>query len=300
MPITRIPHGRIFTTGDVTKDVFIGDPFVTLSNSAGASAQEFYLVEEIEGSSALHRLQSATLAPGIPKRGVLHPLLRVPVETVRARFLGDAFPTTAVVEVTYGLVQGGGGFNNDPDDANAIPQLEILSTLQPVTTEFDVSGKTLAISNYRKPIFDDSDPPEIVALETEFQPPQGASVEVVKDLTTIIARRRERVSPGLGITRTHNNGINNDTVFGDAKAMWHVNIAGRTDDGGDTWNVVYEFQRNWPDSWHTVIVWTDPDTGLPGAGTTRPPNPTTPGSTGNGSKVTRHYRLVNFRELLLC
>ncbi len=296
MPVTREPRGRIFTTGDVTKDTSLGDASVTLSNSAGTSAQEFYLVEGLEGSTALQRLQSATLAPGIPKRGVVNAILRVPVDSVRARFVAPGFWEEALVEVNYGLVQGGGGFDNDPDDSGAAPQLEIISTLQPVTTEFDVSGNLLTIDNYEQSPRDATG--EIIAGPPELKAPQGGSVEIVKDFTTIIARRRERSSPGVGITRTHNNGINNDQVFTDDRMIWHVNIAGTTDDGGDTWNVVYEFQRNWPDTWNKVIVWQDPETGLPGVDVTRPAN-MTPGSTGNGSKVTRHYRLVNFRELEL-
>ncbi|KKM73205.1 hypothetical protein LCGC14_1412800, partial [marine sediment metagenome] len=118
MPITRIPRGRTFDAGDVTKDILLGQPSVTLSNSSGAAGQEFYLVEDVEGSTAMHRLYTACLAPGIPRRGSLHPVLNVPVESVRARFVGDNFPDDAVVEVNYGLVQGGGGFENDPDDPN--------------------------------------------------------------------------------------------------------------------------------------------------------------------------------------
>lgn len=295
MPITRIPRGRVFSAGDVTKDILLGQPSVTLSNSSGVAGQEFYLVQELEGGTAMHRLYVACLAPGIPRQGSLHPVLNVPVASVRARFVGESFPDSAVVEVNYGLVQGGGGFDNDPDDPVADPQIEILSIKQPVPTAFDVNGNPMRLPTYLQT----TSAPGVIPVVRTVQPVQGALVEVIEDLTTIIVRRRERASPGVGITRTHNNGINNDLVFADEKAMWHVNIAGGTDDGGDTWNVVYEFQRHWPATWHSVIVYTDPDTGLPAGEITPPPQPTVPGSEGNGTKVIQHYRLVNFRELSL-
>lgn len=296
MPVTRDPRGRIFTTGDVTRNSLLGEASVTLSNSSGVAAQEFYLVEGLEGSTALQRLHAATLAPGIPRRGVLHPLLSVPVESVRAQFVNRDITQAAIVEVNYGLVQGGGGFENDPDDEGAMPQIEILSTLQPIQTEFDVHGNVLVIDNYVTTIFDDSDPP--VAIGSQSHPPQAGEVEVTADMHTIIARRRERISPGVIKGPTHTNTINSGTVFGDPAYVWKCAIGGSTDDGGDSWNVVYEFQRNFPDTWNKVIVWRDPETGLPGAEVTRPPN-MTPGSTGNGSKVTRHFRSSNFRNLNL-
>ncbi len=297
MPVTRIPRGRVFTVGDVTRDTSLGEASVTLSNSSGVSAQEFYHVTELEGSSALQRLQSATLAPGIPKRGVMHLLLRVPVESVRARFVGEGLWENALVEVNYGLVQGGGGFDNDPDDPGAAPQIEIISTKQPVTTQFDSGGKLLSIIGYQQ--FPRDADSEIVAGPPEVKPPQHGTMEVIQDMTTIVARRRERLSPGVGVTRTHNNAINSDRVFGDPKHIWHVNISGTTDDGGATWNVVYEFQRNSPLTWNAVILWTDPETGFPGADVELPPNPTDPGSNANGSIVVRLYRNLAFRELQL-
>lgn len=295
MPITRIPQGRVQTLGDVTPDPLLGQPSVALSNSSGVSGQEFYLVTEIKGVTALQRLHSATRLPGIPTLGTLHPLLNVPVASVRARFIGENFTTEALVEVNYGLVQGGGGFENEPDDVNAQPQLEILSTLQPVSTVFDVNGAVLVIDNYVRIIRDEAGEP----IGSEPQANQLGEVEVAKDFVTIIARRRERISPGASKAPNFTNTINQEPVFGDLRAMWKCVIGGTTDDGGDTWNVVYEFQRNHPDSWHTVIVWHDPETGLPGADVTRPLLPTSPGSTGNGSKVVQMYPLRNFRQLQL-
>lgn len=296
MPITQIPRGRILPAGVITKDTSLGDASVTLSNSSGVSGQEFYLVEGLEGTTAMQRLESATLAAGIPRLGILSALLSVPVESVRARFVGEGLWEEALVEVNYGLVQGGGGFDNNPDDPNAVPQIEFISTKQPVTTQFDFNGNLLSIVGYEQ--FPRANG-EVIEGPPEVKPPQHGTVEVIKDMTTIIARRRERTSPGVGVTRTHNDGINNSDVFGDIPMMWHVNISGTTDDGGATWNVVYEFQRNWPDTWNTIIVWIDPETGFPGADVTPPPNPTAPGSKGNGSLVVQHYELVNFRQLNL-
>ena len=299
MPVTRIPRGRVRPAAEVTKDVLLGQPSVTLSNSSGTSAQEFYLATDIKGVTALERLHGATILPGIPKLGTLHPSLNVPVASVRARFIGPDFVTEAIVEVNYGLVQGGGGFENDPDDVGAQPQLEILSTLQPVTTPFDVNGASLIIKNYLKFPRDANN--DIVQGPPELMKPQYGEVEVTKDFYTIIARRRERISPGVIKAPTFTNTINLDEVFGDVKAMWKCAIGGTTDDGGDTWNVVYEFQRNWPDSWHSVFVWRDPETGLPGVDVTVPntPDAITPGSTGNGSKVAQNYRWSFFRNLQL-
>ena len=297
MSVTRITPDRKTTTGGVTKDTSLGDASVTLSNSSGTSAQEFYHVVGLKGSTAVQRLHAAALAPSIPRQGSLNRLLGVPVESVRARFVGEGLWENALVEVSYGLVQGGGGFDNDPDDPNAAPQIEIISTKQPVTTQFDSGGKLLSIIGYQQ--FPRDADGEIVAGPPEVKPPQRGTVEVIQDMTTIVARRRERLSPGVGVTRTHNNAINSDRVFGDPKHIWHVNISGTTDDGGATWNVVYEFQRNSPLTWNAVILWTDPETGFPGADVELPPNPTDPGSNANGSIVVRLYRNLAFRELQL-
>ncbi|KKL74799.1 hypothetical protein LCGC14_2061310, partial [marine sediment metagenome] len=129
-------------------------------------------------------------------------------------------------------------------------------------------------------------------------PPQAGDVETTADMVTIIARRRERVSPGLVKAPTYTNTINSGSVFGDLKHIWKCAISGSTDDGGDTWNVVYEFQRNWPDTWNPVIVWRDPETGKPGIDVTRPADRYPP-SEGNGSKVVQLRRSTNFRNLQL-
>lgn len=302
MPIPMIERTgvhRVFTPGTVTKDDSLGVPTVTLSNSGASSAQEFYLVEDLEGGDAIHRLQSALVSPGIPLRGSIHPTLGLPVESIRASFVGENFETQALVEVNYGLVQGAGGFDNDPNDINAQPQIEILTTLQPVLTEFDVNGDTITIDNYQ--VFPRDANNNIIEGPPELKPPQGGMIEADEEMYTIIARRRERESPGVVKGPTYTNTINNTPIFGDGIDViyvWKCAIGGTTDDGGDTWNVVYEFQRNHPTTWNTVVVWRDPETGLPGVDVTRPAT-MVPGATGNGTKVVQHYPATNFRDLQL-
>lgn len=290
--LTRGPNAGMATHVDLLD----GSTSVTRSNSAGMSATIVHRVSGLQGASQIQRLNAATLAPGIPQPGSVDSILGVPVESVRAQFIGKNFETEAYVTVVYGLVQGGGGFDNDPDDLNALPQIEILSTLQPVTTQFDVNGAVLVIDNYSKPIFDPADP-QGDPIGQEPQPSQSGEVESTVDMYTIIARRRERISPGVVKAPTYTNTINADQIFGDPKHFWKCAIGGSTDDGGASWNVVYEFQRN-TDTWNIVIVWRDPETGLPGAGVTRPSN-MNPGSTGNGSKVAQMLPATNFRGLEL-
>lgn len=279
-------------SGEVTPDTLTT---VSVTESlAGNSAVESAIVRNLSGPSGIIRLDNAISSVGIPQLGDIHSRLGVPVQSVTAQFLEDS-NTQALVTITYGLAQGGGGFLNDPDDENAQPQIEILSTLQPVQTQFDVSGIVLNTGVYDE--FPRGPDGNIIAGPPERFPPQGGEIEDIVPMHTVIARRLERESPGIWKSPAHSGTINSTLVFGDPIHFWLANIEGSSDDGGDTWNVTYTFQRN-PDTWNSVIVYQDPETGRVGRDVEAPEN-MTPGSTGNGSKVIQSRPATDFRLLEL-
>ncbi len=295
-PVQRAPTRGPFQGVIATPDLMGEAASVTLSNTQGTTAQVVHRVSGLTGTTLIQRLHQAVTAPGIPVAGFIDNVLGVPVASVRAEMFPNGIEDQAKVTVTYGLVlgDGGGGFDNDPDDVDAIPQIEILTTLQPVTSQFDVGGNVLLVDNYVRTLRDAAGDP----IGSELQPPQAGEVETTADMYTIIARRRERESPGVSKGPTFTNTINSTVVFSDPIHTWKCAVGGSSDDGGATWNVVYEFQRNHPDTHNVVVVWRDPETGLPGAEVTRPSD-MTPGSMGNGSKVARMFDATEFRGLQL-
>lgn len=287
--------------GDVTHDVL--EPSMTIEQARdGLRASRTYLVEDLKGDG-FHRLMAAIRAPDTPRLNTIDPVLSVLVTSLRATLV-PGMTDAAHVTINYGERREAPNFDNDPDDTEAMPQIEIVSTLESVRTAFDANGKLLVIDNYIK----DPLPPGEPGPPTPPQAPQGGEVEFMLPMHTVILHRREAESPGLWKSPRFSGAINATLVFrspygpGDPKHMWIANVNGYSDDGGVTYNVTYAFQRN-PETWNVVIVYRDPETGQPGKDATKPGNMIPDGETGaepgNGSKVARIYPVDEFRDLQL-
>lgn len=277
----------------------VEDQYVELSlnnRSAGYSQ----IVENLSGPTGMARLLQACYAKGIPNVGTVDVGLNSFVDSVRAVFVGDR-DDVARVNVGYGLQQtdSAGVFVNDPDDPEAPLAIEIIAMLERKMTQFDVNDEPLIIDGYIQAILDENG----VEIGSEPKPPEIAEVEYMLPMHTVIARRRERESPGLYKSPFFSGTINASPVFEDPPYFWLASIDGSSDDGGRSYNVTYTLQRN-PESWNPVNVYRDPDTGAPARSVTKPPIDThefgklyTPGNRGNGSKIGQIYPTTEWRTV---
>ncbi len=106
--------------------------------------------------------------------------------------------------------------------------------------------------------------------------------------TTVTFRRKEYQSPLIKSTQyTGKTNLNTFLSLGSGRWLC-TGIMGASDDGGLTWNVVYQFQCR-PDGWDEQIVYINPDTG-------RPPGDLVPGV---GIKCPQRYLQIDFGGLNL-
>jgi hypothetical protein len=214
------------------------------------------MVEALGGVPEDQRLLAALAATDVPRRGQYHPIWTdLPVDNVRATLVPGS-PDKANVRIRYAYPTGSDGFINFPDET-APPQIEIVSAVVPMTTEFCYVGQGNNTKQNQIVLLyvteeDETSVPHYQVGEVEIQVP----VEIVR------YRRRERKNPH-GKARLYVRTINSRPVFADPPHMWLcTRLGGPSDDGGQSYNVTYEFQRN-VDSWDKVVVARDPDTGYP-------------------------------------
>lgn len=234
---------------------------VVLTNS-GVHLTMVALVENLEGDqwTRMNNAIRAVVAEGI-YIGAFHPdMWALPCSRIEARPASDGSTTAAEVVAEYFYPETGQGFINYPSDT-AIPQIEVVSTVQPMTTQFwlKLEGHVLKKRQIivRGPSAD--------GTETIDQP---GVVEFYQPLLVFRYRRRELPVDSRGRrvgdkARDFVGTINNKPVFGDPKHYWMcTRIDTPSDDGGASFNLTYEFQRH-PDSWDPVVIFTDKNTGEP-------------------------------------
>lgn len=247
--IIAVPEGIIVDIDD-------GASFTIDQN--GPHAVRTAYVWGLRGSPAA-RLYYATMAPGMPRYGEYHPVVPfLPVSRVQADLIKGT-TDQATVTINYDFATGGSQyFMNEPGDTIAtLPQLEILTTVQPARTQFEIDPAT-GIKKQIVVSYIDIDH----ETGTETLVEQGGSVEYMLPMETVRYMRREARDPQHK-AREYIGTINVYNVFGDSPHMWMcTRLGGPSDDGGATFNVTYEFQRH-PDSWDPVVVPTDPETGQP-------------------------------------
>lgn len=247
------PVGVIAVPDDVKVDIDEG-PSVTIDQD-GPHATRVARVFGLRGTPSA-RLWYATQAPGVPQYGDHHPWIEfLPVSRVHAVLASEGTTDIATVTIDYGFSPGGVGsptyFDNEPSDT-ALPQLEVLTTVQLAQTQFDVNRVQIVVSR----IIEDPDTQTSTVIE------QAGSVDYQLPMETVRYMRREVQNP-QGKARLYVGTINGTGVFNDGPHYWMcTRLDGVSDDGGATFNVTYEFQRN-PDSWDPWIIFTDPETGKP-------------------------------------
>lgn len=204
----------------------------------GWELQRLAFVSGLSGSYA-QRMAQAMTASGIPALREAHPNLPgVLVAELQASPAGDQ---AAMVRITYRSPDA--DFLPDLEDP---PQIQVGSTLSQTTTSQDATGQ----------------PIEVTIGSGANTLTQIAQVRKLIPQTTVRYTRLEEASPG-DKARNYVGKINSTAVFSSNPETWMcTGIHGRSDDGGQTYLVTYDFQYN-PDGWQPKAVYIDPTTGRP-------------------------------------
>lgn len=300
-PITRVSPrtGKVPDVKEITEG-----PSTEISKD-GPRATRMYRVSGLLGDSAA-RLWWALNAPRVPKYGDLHPvILNLPVSRVSAVLASEGATNIATVTCEYFYPTGGNLHFANVDGIRdaSLPQLEIVSTVQPARTQ-----KAYWMA---PPLGGESSTPMPVWLKWRSDPSlryppeegepgpwqyQGGDIDYQIPMMIFRYTRREPSDAYVGNkARQYVGTINelalfgdpNDEGSGDPPRTWLCSrIDGVSDDGGKTYNVTYEFQYN-PETWDPVVVFVNPETGKP------VPFPVW----GESIRQVRVYRLANFFDL---
>jgi hypothetical protein len=153
------------------------------------------------------------------------------------------------------------------------PKIQVGSTVQEVATNMDVNGDQMFVSHTY---------PDGRTVE------QGGEVQIQVPQTVFRLSRKENSSPEAR-ARAFVGTVNSGPWKGDAARFWLcTRIEGNSDDGGETYDVAYEFQRN-PNTWDALVVFIDPETN-------KPPNGLVDGT---GLKTYQVYPATDFNFLEL-
>jgi len=226
--------------GDVTGPLAETLEYSEGVNGPSASAQ--WIVEGIGGPPEFV-LPIAVTAAGIPRVGDTYAALpQLPVSRVSAK-LAPGSNTTAIVTVEWATrdAVGENAVVIEPGETVSEAQIEVNSTIRGGVTRFDVDGTPLIVEQEFE--FDLSD--EVAGFsQFEFRTiREWKEIEVNQSLHIVRFTRMERGNPDP-IARRFLNHTNATVVFGDQPGMWLcTGLDGVSNDNGETYRVIYEFQR---------------------------------------------------------
>ena len=239
--------------GDVTKDLTDLGTARLERTTSGLRLFTSAVVEDVRGGGE-SLLWNAMNAAGIPRFGELHRFLNLPVNRLEAQLL-EGHTKDVLVNIEYGVdTDVSDLFDQNPDDPNAPPRLEVSSTMQPARTEFELvpgaAPKPIVVT-FNRPVPGEAD--DVLT--------QTGSVEFMVPMSIVRFYRRERADP-LSRARGFIGHVNKSGVFGDPTPHWWLitRLDGVTVDRGATWNVTYEFQQN-RSTWDPDIAFIDDTTG---------------------------------------
>jgi len=242
-------------------------------DESGYKAVRVARVTGLSGDKA-QRMYDALNAPGVPVYNESHPV--IPGIYCKSRSAKAQGPESAMVTLEYRRPDSNGGSNPDED------QIEIGSSVQESETNTDVNGDLLKV--YYLP--EDADPG---TEEIE----QVCTASVAYPQTVLRIRRKEGRSPEDKAT-TYTGTVNSTSWRGyDANTWLCRSIQGISNDGGDTYDVTYEFQLNWY-YWQAKVVYIDSSNGETPGDVSEPG----PGMIhGNGVGYYDMYPQMDFRNL---
>ncbi len=243
--------------GDVTKDLTDVGTARLERTTSGLRLFTSAIVEDVRGG-ADNLLWNAMNAAGVPRFGELHRFLGLPVNRLDAQLLEDS-SKNVLVNIEYGVdADVSDLFDQDPDDPDASPRLEVSSTMQAARTELELKpdgSRPPIVLTFTRPI-----PPTVPPGPTTEVLTQTGSVEFQVPMSIVRFYRRERAHP-LSRSRGFIGHVNLTGVFGDPARWWLITrMDGVTVDRGATWNVTYEFQQN-RSTWDPDVVFIDDTTG---------------------------------------
>lgn len=185
------------------------------------------------------RMAQAINANAIPRLRSVHP--EISDLFVWSLDATPAGPSAAIVQITYGThnVHHLTGLNQ--------PALvEVGASLSQSVTYEDADG----------------DPLVVTLGEGEDAPTQIAQVTKLLPQTTVRYSRLENTSPGSK-AKSYVGKVNASTFYASAAGTWMCTaITGRSNDGGGTYEVTYDFQYC-AEGWQPHVSYTDPATGRP-------------------------------------
>ena len=259
----------------VTKNIITGES--VSEGPDGFRATVVYHLTGVTGNPE-QRVASALFTAGIPQPGDPYPgIAGLRVHSRTATPITDSTTTAVKVVVQYEQLK----VDQQPADSTQLPQISVGGSLNQVTTQKDVFGNQITVSH----TFDQADADGNITTTTKTQ---GGEVEVQVPATVFQYVRREPISPGI-LSLEYVGKINGSFFAGADAGKWLcTRIEGQSDDGGQTYTVTYEFQKN-DDGWDATVLYIDPDTGRPPIGLVE----------GEGIKTVQVYRMADFGQLNL-
>ena len=233
--------------GEVTVKDLVADARVT-ETIDGFMATRHFMVSGLTGS-ADSRYFAALVAPDIPSFNDAHPgngaLLAIE-RTAALEGIGIARvsivyrPATAEQQVA---------------DDTQLPTIEVGATVQVDETNVDVNGEALEV------IFNQTDVDEDGTATVEPKEQTGTVEKQLPQVTMTFSRKEEDSPHAKAIIYVGT--LNEADFYLGAPQTWMcTGIRGSSTDGGETYNVTYDFQHD-KDEWKARVVYIDPDTGFP-------------------------------------
>ena len=222
----------------VTTRDLIGNASVS-KNDVGFEAVRSFQVSGLAGNRAA-RMFAAILAPGVPRRGTPHPVvpgIRADVVEATAQDQGNA-----LVIVRYRKLDS----DEEEEDQASAPKITISAALTTERTQFDSEGQQILLTY----IFNAFTP------ESRDSEPQPGFVEILVPTVSVQFSRREGESPGSKALDFVGK-LNSRLFFSFPEKHWLcTRIDGNSQDGGATYNVLYEFQLN-RKTWDATVAYFD-------------------------------------------
>lgn len=259
MPLTggRVPAPDTRPSGfePAMEDLLEGPLELTVGRT-GMRGMRTFFIPDVSGAG-VRVLAAALLAPNVPRYDDPWPDLPLLLCSEVTARPSDG-PTDFEVIATYGFpIVPTDPYDNPPGD-DVVPFLDIVSSVVMKKTAMDIDGDPIVISNYTETSPDG---------EPVLMPAQSAEVDVPVRNTVLRYRRREWPidSHGrhIGDKCVNWTGVTNKEMYlGFPKDSLLVVVGASSDDGNDTFNVVYELHHN-IDTWHPTVVYRDTKTGRP-------------------------------------
>ncbi len=229
----------------------------------------------------------ALVQDGVPKRGDAHPKMGFLFCYHRqTRPL-----STGQVEVicTYGQVNQ----TLLPPSDKQKGQIQIGASVHDQDTNIDANGNVMVVSYTKKDTNPDG---TFTGTETTVKQP-GTVKKAVPSYTLGVSRRENGAPTAKALYYT---GTVNSTNFAGASPGQFLctGIRAKSQDGGVTFDVDYEFQYN-PNGWTAIVAYIDPSTNTPPEDVSFTPGVGGNLGTGNGMAEFNLYQRTDFSQLSL-